>query len=559
MAIGHQSSTSRRADEELRTGDSGLLWSSVSAILRFFRREGVVFVVLGVGFVARWLLAGTQSYWLDELYAVTIYGIWNDSVVEAVTNLANTSVHPPLYQVVLYGWMSWLGDSEVVTRLLSNLYVTSAGLFLYLLVRDAFNRMVAIWSTAVFSLMYVTMFFGLEVRSYGQTIFLATLSSYSLLRIMRRGAEGGWRSAVLSPGGIALVLANTALLLTHYYNFFFLIAQAACAVAFILFQFPPRRWIRGLGSVAAMYGLPVVAFAAIWGRVFLATYQDYSVGGAAERLGLVELFRDFVFRQNLSSPRLVLIAGGALAAFVLVRAAGRIGGTRVLDAERQGAFVTVYLIAWLLLPVAVAYAAFSLLGVARYSDRYFLYSTVPLAPVVVLVIAEAWRLARSASHRLRRAPLAGLVGVTTVIVIATTIAPGTHSAATTAKTDWRGTAQDIVGVVEADPNSSYVIYETSFRATPVLDYYLAKNSESIRVDGVIRRGEERRGESFAFERNDDFIGQHDYLIVVFAHHSTQQFQLALAALEERYEAHHRHLNAGGRGYIVFRASPEQEN
>jgi hypothetical protein len=404
------------------------------------------------------------------------------------------------------------------------------------------------------------MFFGLEVRSYGQTIFLATVSSYLLLRIVRKGAESGWPSAVLFPGGVALVLANTALLLTHYYNFFFLIAQALCALAFIFFQFPPRRWIPGVGCVATMYGLPVLVFAAIWGQVFLATYGDYSVvSGASERLGLVELLRDFVFRQNLSSPRLVLIAGGALAAIVLARAAIRIGGTRDLDAERQGAYATLYLIAWLVLPVAVAYAAFSLLGVARYSDRYFLYSTVPLAPMIVLVIAEAWRLARSTTQRLRRVPFAGAVGITTVLVIATSIAPGTYSAATTAKTDWRGTAQDIVGVLEADSDSSYAIYETSFRAIPVLDYYLAKYSETIRVDGVIRRGEERRGENFAFEQNDDLIRQHDYLMVVFAHHSTRQFPLALETLEEQYEVHHRHLNAGGRGYIVFRASPEQEN
>jgi uncharacterized membrane protein len=526
----------------------------------FFRRDGWVFAVLGIGFVARWLLAGTQSYWLDELYSVAIYGIWNDSVFDAISNLANTSIHPPLYQLFLYGWMSWLGDGEVATRLLSNLYVTSAGFLLYLLVRDAFSRMVALWSTAVFSLMYVTMVFGLEVRSYGQTIFLATLSSFLLLRIMGKGAEIGWRSAVLSLSSAALVLANTALLLTHYYNVFFVAAQALCAATFIFLQLPGRRWMAGLGSVATFYVLPVIAFGVIWGQVVITTYTNLSgVSFADRRLGLVELLRDFVFRQNLSAPLLILIVGGVLAMAVMLRAAIRIGGTKHLDAGRRSAYTTLYLAAWLVLPVAVAYAAFSLLDTAQYSDRYFLYSTIPLAPIIVLAIAEACRLARSVVPGFQKVSFAGLVGVTSLVVIATSIAPGTYSAATTAKTDWRGTAHDIVGDVEADPDSSYAIYETSFRAIPVLDYYLAKYSESIRVDGVIRRGEERRGKNFAFEQNDDFIGQHDYLMVVFAHHSTWHFPNALAALEERYEVHHRRLDADGRGYIVFRTSPELES
>ena len=43
-----------------------------------------------------------ELYWLDELYSVAIYGIWNPGVGAAVERLANTSVHPPLYQAILY-------------------------------------------------------------------------------------------------------------------------------------------------------------------------------------------------------------------------------------------------------------------------------------------------------------------------------------------------------------------------------------------------------------------------------------------------------------------------
>ena len=535
--------------------------SFASATMNFFRRDSVVFVVLGVGFVARWLLAGTHSYWLDELYSVAVYGVWNDSVIEAINSLASSSVHPPLYQSILYGWMSWLGDGEEATRLLSNLYVTLAGFFLYMLVRDAFNRMVALWSTAVFSLMYATMYFGLEARSYAQTIFLATLSSYLLLRIMTKGAERGWRSAISSLAGLALVLVNTALLLTHYYNGFFLIAQAFCVAVFIFVELSPRKWITGLGTAGTMYGLPVALFAAIWGRTFIATYRvetDASAAaGALDPIGPIELIRDGLFHLNLSAPGVALIAGGTLMTAILVRSAIALSAPKPLDHERRSAYTTFYLIAWLILPLAGAYAAMSLLGVDRFSDRYFLFSTVALAPIIVLIIAEAWRLVSSISQRLRRVPFAGVVGITSVIVIATTIAPGTYSAAASDKADWRGIAQEIIGVVESDPDSSYTLYETSFRTTPILDYYLARYSEGVRVDGTIRRAEERSGGDFDFEKDESIIEQHDYLIVAFTHHSTRHFPIALANMEERYEVQHRHLDPGGRGYVVFRTGPEQ--
>lgn len=517
-------------------------------------------VILVSAFVARWLLADVNSYWLDELYSVSIYGIWNDSAMAALDHLANTSVHPPLYQFILYNWMDWLGDSEVATRTLSNAYVTLAGLFLYLLTRDAFSRVIAIWTTATFSLMYTTMFFGLETRSYAQTIMLATLSSYLLLRMMRAGAVRGWRSTLFSPSGTAFVLANTALLLTHYYNVFFLIAQGLCVAAFIFLQLPRGKWMVGLGTVTLMYGLPGALFTAAWGRAFVDAYRrragEYAVEGGSDLISPVDMLNQSVVGQNITAPRVVLISGGILTASILVAALAKLTGRKSLNGERMSGYTTSYLFAWLILPVAAAYAAFSLFGVARYSDRYFLFSTIPLAPVIVVVIGETWRIGRSLNSRMRRIPFTSLVGLTSLIVIATTIVPGTYSAATSDKTDWRGTAQDIVGVVESNQDASYILFETSFRPIPVLDYYLARYSDSLHVDGTIRIAEERRGGSFAFEEQGDVIGQHDYMIVAFTHHSTRHFPVALETLSQQYEIYHRHLDAGGRGYIVFQTNPD---
>ena len=164
--------------------------------------------------------------------------------------LANTSVHPPLYQAILYAWMNLFGDSERSSSSLSNLAITLATLFLYLLVRDTLSRRVALWSAVTFALMYSPI--PLATRSYAQSIFLATLSSYALVRLMRVGADRGWRRAGLPHRYSCCMGANVALLLTHYFNAFFYVAQGVIAGIFVLCA-PRRRWLAGQGAVAVMY------------------------------------------------------------------------------------------------------------------------------------------------------------------------------------------------------------------------------------------------------------------------------------------------------------------
>ena len=60
------------------------------------------------------------------------------------------------------------------------------------------------------------------------------------------------------------------------------------------------------------------------------------------------------------------------------------------------------------------------------------------------------------------------------------VLPQGYAAATEPKADWRGAARDIVDIVESNADSSYVIYEPSFRPTPLLDYYLARYSDDVR-------------------------------------------------------------------------------
>ena len=518
----------------------------------------LIIAVLAGSFLARWLLADRNSYWYDELLSVARFGIWNPSVGAAVERLANDSVHPPLYQAMLYVWMNLFGDTERASRSLSNLYITLATLFLYLLVRDTLSRRVALWSAVTFALMYSPMRFGLETRSYAQTIFLATLSSYALVRLMRVGADRGWRRALLSPTAALLYAANVALLLTHYFNAFFYVAQGVIAGIFVVCALPRRRWWAGLCAVAATYAVQGATFALAWGDVLLGTYGRRAGSFSLEEEGLQtpwELLKTTV-TPNIDPPWPIWVLALLVAAVVVARAVRGLLGGRELTHDRQRAWTVLYLFGWLMLPLVVLVLTFLITGTARYNSRYVLYAMPALAPLVVLTIGEAARLVGAGWRRVRRRGLdaAALTNVAMVVVIVTLVIPGTLRAISWNAGDWRGTAQRIVATIESDPGSSYVLYDTPFK-TPVLDYYLARYSDEVRAAGTIRIDQEKLDQRFAFESGRAEIERHDFLIVAFIHHPITQFPNALRRLTERYPVYLRQVDKRGRGLIIFRIHP----
>jgi hypothetical protein len=202
---------------------------AVARWLDWAAQHQILCLILFTSFVARLLIADWHSYWYDEILSVAVYGSNHATLAEALKSLASHSAHPPLYQAILYGWMKLFGTGEAATRTLSNLYITGATLCLYLLAFRLFGRRVAVAAALLFAFSYTATFYGLEVRSYAQSLFLVTLSSQLLWRWLDR-SEGApsWRQ--LFVGRAALLLCNIALLLTHYSNALF-VSRRRCSSA----------------------------------------------------------------------------------------------------------------------------------------------------------------------------------------------------------------------------------------------------------------------------------------------------------------------------------------
>ena len=521
------------------------------------RRHGPVLVLIGAGFVTRLFLAGWNSYWYDEILSVSTYGISQDSALDAARFLAQQSIHPPLYQMTLFQWMEVFGDSETATRSLSNLYVAGATVFTYLFVGRFASRSVAFAAAAIFSIMYVPTYFALETRSYAQTIFLVCLSGYLLLRVLGAYSERDrgttlWRS----PGLLLLTLCNAALLLTHYYNFFFWTAQGIFVLAYVLRHRRVGDWVIKLSSLAGSYVVQVVIFAGIWGSTLLTQFrsssESYRVDG--ELVSPLSILVDDVLTPNFRSPRPVLWLMAAIVTGLALRALWRVTRSGRSPASAWHSWWLLYLLAALIGPIVVGTAAFDVAGVARYNERYFLFSAPAIAPLLAVTISEVVASARTRLSISKSSDSRGSLFALTVFVVAVLwVVPGGHAAAVQAKHDWRGVVSDVIQVVQSDDANSYVIVEAGHRTEPMSNYYFERLAEGIRAEYALTSAEEQVGTFRALgESRRSQIERHDRLLVVFLHSRTSanHFPNALSQLEERYDELHRQLRFG-RGYVLF--------
>ena len=490
-------------------------------------------IILSGGFV-RLYFSDANSYWLDEIYSVATYGIDNESIKSAIQLVAK-DIHPPLYQFILYYWMAVFGDSEVATRTLSNIYIVGATMCLFFACRRLYGIWLGIIVALVFTVMYTPLYYGLETRSYAQTIFLSSLSTLLLIYALPRVVDKSWRDLMGDPLLCALLATNFALIMTHYYNVFFLVTQGIFVALFLLYR--SERPLNALVNTAVIAAVPVGLMLLVWGPVMMSSYIKRSSTYVLE--GFPRLPWD-VLSEMVIEPNF----GGQYAFFVCVALIIIVSISNLAQLRHRSSNNTPLFTLWFILatiiPVSLAFVAFLISGHERYSSRYFSFSVAPLSVLMVLgvfqvvdLIGKALRLPKT------------LVLVATGIATVSLALPGGVYALQRTKDDWRGIASAVVDRIKSEPNGTFSVYETSFRRKPTLDYYLGKYSPFIRVETTLPRAIERKNEPIQFT-----VPNTDYAIVVFTHHTTAHFPRTIEYLSDKMSLSESHLKKG-RGYMVF--------
>lgn len=204
----------------------------------------LVLVVAVAAVVARFLIRSPM--WLDEALTVNIA---KGSISQIVDHLHRDG-HPPLYYVLLHGWMNAFGEGDRAVRALSGLISLGCLPLIWAAGRRVGGRRVAECSVIALALSPYFLRYGSEARMYSLVMVEVLVGFLLVWDVLERPTW--WRYL-----GIAVV--TSAMLWTHYWSFWLL---GAAGVLVLLHGWHHRReterWWR-LPAVGVLVGAAVGA------------------------------------------------------------------------------------------------------------------------------------------------------------------------------------------------------------------------------------------------------------------------------------------------------------
>ncbi len=198
----------------------------------------VVAIVLGAILRVR----TRQDLWVDEALSVNIARLPAGDLLEALRH----DGHPPVYYLVLHGWMKLFGEGATAVRALSTVLSLATLPLAWLTGLRYGGRRCAVAAVALFAVVPSAVRFGSEARMY------------ALLVLLVLGTWLATRRAWEQPRPVRLAVVSLltgALLLTQYWSFYLLLASGAVLAAVALRSAPEARRSARLLLVALAAGM----------------------------------------------------------------------------------------------------------------------------------------------------------------------------------------------------------------------------------------------------------------------------------------------------------------
>lgn len=154
--------------------------AGIERFIGFIDRNSLSYLIIlfGINVFIKLLYAGDRYYWLDETSSIF-------RALHTVPWMIKESINdpnPPLYFILLKGWISLFGISEFSTRAFSTIFSACTVFVLYYLSRRFFNRETAFYVSLIFTVSQIHLYFSHETRGYTLIALLATLSFYFYLQ-----------------------------------------------------------------------------------------------------------------------------------------------------------------------------------------------------------------------------------------------------------------------------------------------------------------------------------------------------------------------------------------
>lgn len=183
-------------------------------------------VIVALGWAVALRFVSRSALWLDEAQTVTIAS----RPLAGIPPALRLDGAPPLFYLLLHGWMRVVGTSPTAVRSLSGLFGVAALPVVWLVARRHANVTVAWIATLVLAVSPFAIYYSTEARMYSLVVLLVLLGDLTVGRMLDQPT---WRR------GLPVALLSGALLLTHYWSPFLLVAVGLGLL--LLARRPDRR------------------------------------------------------------------------------------------------------------------------------------------------------------------------------------------------------------------------------------------------------------------------------------------------------------------------------
>lgn len=311
-------------------------------------------LIVVAGLLVRVVGLGRESLWWDEGASLRLARMPVGAMMRA---LAADDFSPPLYYLLLHGWIGVFGESDAAMRLLSALFGAAAVGVMYLLGARLLNRAGALMAAALVALAPFQVAYSQEARGYSLMMLLGLGAMYYFVRLLeepsRAAVAGYW-------------LCSLLLIYTHVCGLFIVATQAACYLA-LWWARRPRAGIGPMPWIGLHVGLALAYAPSLWLIAARAGDMDgfwiAPAGVGAMKVSLIQ----FAGAPLMLGLFALLSGVGVLTAFWPGGAArGRLGVTAVALP-----------VVWLVGPMVLCFIA-SRVGRPIYVTRYLIPASAGL-------------------------------------------------------------------------------------------------------------------------------------------------------------------------------------
>lgn len=399
-------------------------------------------VLLAIGLRAYGI--GSKEVWVDEANSVVIA----DRPVAAIIDRLEEDSSPPLFYILLHGWIRLFGLTEGALRSLSSVFGVGLVIAVWAVGREFFSRRVGLLAAFFVAIAPVAILYSQEIRMYTLLPLLALSAIAFTWRCVQRGGVAN---------AIGMILFTLAALYTHNWALFLLPAQTLIVLMSGKFVERLKLWL----VVAAVVVVAYLPWVPVFLRQFANKGQYAWLFPFWEQLGPLGMLRQTATTFAFSTGGFAHLSTSGtslgvdlLIALVAWSFVGLSPWSREVGASRSG---TVHaLLAYLCVPIVVTILA-SIFATPCYVAGRCDQLVFP-AFAILLAVGMGWTTSRIAT---------GLVLVTFMSLSAATLVDyyGTDPKA--------GDKEYAMAVISSAGADEPVISTTLTRAS--LEYYVRRN------------------------------------------------------------------------------------